>query len=87
MSKGYERGINRSSRPEVLCKKGAPRNPAKPTGKHPRQGLPINKATGLRSATPPPVTLQPAPPSEPREIPQNTLLTERPRWLLPNKNR
>ena len=25
MRKGYEREINRSSRPEVLCRKGAPR--------------------------------------------------------------
>ena len=72
MSKGYETGINRSSRPEVLCKKDASKNPTKPTGKHPRQSLPVNRATGLRPATllkmetPPPT---PPPPSEPREIP------------------
>ena len=33
----------------------------------------------IKMETPPP-----APPSEPREIPQNTPLTERLRWLLPN---
>ena len=76
MSKGYERGINRSSRPEVLCKKGAPRNSTKPTGKHLRQSLPVNRATGLRAVTLLKMeTLPPAPSSEPREIPQNTPLT------------
>ena len=73
MRKGYERRINRGSRPEVLCRKGAPINPTKPTGKHPCRSLPINKVTGLRPATLLKMeTLAQAPSSEPREIPQNT---------------
>ena len=42
---------HRSSRPEVLCKKGVPRNFAKFTGKHMCQSLLFNKLAGLRLAT------------------------------------
>ena len=45
LRKGYEGGINRCSHPEVLCRKGTPRNPTKPTGKHPCQSLPTNRVT------------------------------------------
>ena len=38
----------RSSRPEMLCKKGVIRNFAKFTGKQPSQRLFFNKVTGLR---------------------------------------
>ena len=41
----------RSSRPEVLCKKGVPENVAKFTGKHLCQILFLNKVTGIRLAT------------------------------------
>ena len=41
----------RSSRPEVLCRKGVLRNFAKLTGKHLCQGLFFNKVAGLRAAT------------------------------------
>ena len=37
---------DRSSRPEVFCKKGVLRNFAKFTGKHPCQGLFFNKVAG-----------------------------------------
>ena len=41
----------RSSRPEVLCKKGVPKNFAKFTGKHLlRQSLFLNKVSGLRQS-------------------------------------
>ena len=39
--------IYRSSRPEVFCKKGAPRNFTRFTGKHLCQSLFLNKVTGL----------------------------------------
>ena len=42
---------NRSSRPEVFCKKGVLRNFAKFTGKYLCQGLFFNKVAGLRPAT------------------------------------
>ena len=42
---------HRSSGPEVLCKKGVPRNFAKFTGKHMCQSLFFNKVGGLRLAT------------------------------------
>ena len=42
---------NRSSRPEVFCKKGVFRNFAKFTGKHLCQKLFFNKVAGLRPAT------------------------------------
>ena len=41
----------RSSRPEMLCKKGVIRNFAKFTGKQPSQRLFFNKVTGLRPVT------------------------------------
>ena len=41
----------RSSRPDVLCKKGVLRNFAKFTGKHLCQRLFFNKVAGLRPAT------------------------------------
>ena len=41
----------RSSRPEVLCKKGVLRNFTKFTGKHLCQSLFLNKVAGLRPAT------------------------------------
>ena len=40
--------IVRSSRPEVLCKKGVVRNSAKFTGKDLCQSLYFNKTAGLR---------------------------------------
>ena len=40
--------ISRSSRPEVFCKKGIPRNFGKFTGKHLCQSLFFNKVTGLQ---------------------------------------
>ena len=43
--------IYRSSRPEVLRKKGALKNLAKFTGKHLRQSLFFNKVEGVRPAT------------------------------------
>ena len=43
--------MSRSSRPEVLCKKGVLRNFAKSTGKHLCQSLFFNKVAGLRFAT------------------------------------
>ena len=43
--------IYRSSRPEVLCKKGVLRNFTKFTGKHLCQNLFFNKVAGLRPAT------------------------------------
>ena len=43
--------LYRSSRSEVLCKKGALENFAKSTGKHLCQSLFFNKVTGLRFAT------------------------------------
>ena len=42
---------DRSSRPEVFCKKGVLRNFAKFTGKHLCQSLFFNKVAGLRPAT------------------------------------
>ena len=42
---------DRSSCPEVLCKKGVVRNFAKLTGKHLRQSLFLNKVAVLRPAT------------------------------------
>ena len=42
--------IFRSSRPEVFCKKGVPRNFAKRTGKHLCQRPFFNKVAGLRPA-------------------------------------
>ena len=42
---------SRSSRPGVLCKKGALRNFSKFTGKHLCQSLFFNKVAGLRPAT------------------------------------
>ena len=42
---------SRSSRHEVLCKKGVLRNFAKFTGKHLCQSLFLNKAAGLRPTT------------------------------------
>ena len=44
-------GFIRSSRPEVLCKKGALRNFSKFTGKHLCQSIFFKKAAGLRAAT------------------------------------
>ena len=41
----------RSSCPEVICKEGVLRNPAKFTRKHLWQSLFFNKVTGLRPAT------------------------------------
>ena len=41
----------RSSRPEVLCKKGVPRNFEKFTGKHLCQSVFFDKVAGLRPAT------------------------------------
>ena len=41
---------NRSSRPEVFCKKGVPRNFAKFTRKHLCQSLFFNKVADLRRA-------------------------------------
>ena len=41
--------MNRSSRPEVFCKKGDPKNFAKFTGKHLCKNLVFNKLAGLRS--------------------------------------
>ena len=46
-----ENKINRSSRPEVFCKKGVLRNFAKFTGKHLCNSLFFNKVAGLRPAT------------------------------------
>ena len=43
--------VFRSSRPDVLCKKGVLRNFAKFTRKHLCQSLFVNKVTGLRPAT------------------------------------
>ena len=43
--------INRSSRPEVFCKKGVLRNFTKFTGKHLCQSLFFNKVAGLKPAT------------------------------------
>ena len=40
--------MNRSSHPEVFCKKGVLKNFAKFTGKHPCQSLFFNKVAGLR---------------------------------------
>ena len=72
MRKGHERGINRSSRPEVLCRKGAPRNPSKPTGKDLCRSLPINRVTGIRPGTLLKMeTPAQAPSRELREIPKN----------------
>ena len=45
------KGSERSSRPEVFCKKGVFRNFAKFTGKHLYQSLFFNKVVGLRPAT------------------------------------
>ena len=42
---------DRSSRPEVFCKKGVLRNFAKFTGKHLCQSLFFNKVAGLRPST------------------------------------
>ena len=42
---------NRSSRPEVFCKKGVLRNSTKFTGKQLCQGLFFNKVAGLRHTT------------------------------------
>ena len=42
---------NRSSRPDVFCKKGVLRNFAKFTGQHLCQSLYFNKVAGLRAAT------------------------------------
>ena len=42
---------NRSSRPEVFCKKGVLRNFTKFTGKHLCQSLFFNKDEGLRPTT------------------------------------
>ena len=47
--KGYS--PDRSSRPEVFCKKSVLRNFAKFTGKHLRQSLFFNKVAGLIFAT------------------------------------
>ena len=44
-------GFIRSSRPEVLCKKGALRNFSTFTGKHLCQSIFFKKAAGLRAAT------------------------------------
>ena len=41
----------RSCRPDVLCKKGVPRNFAKFTGEHLCQSLYVNKVGGLGIAT------------------------------------
>ena len=43
--------ISRSSRPEVFCKKGFPRNFTKLTGTHLCQSLFLNKVAGLRPST------------------------------------
>ena len=43
--------INRSTRPDVFCKKRVLRNFAKFTGKHLCQSLFFNKVAGLRPAT------------------------------------
>ena len=43
--------MNRSSRPEVFCKKGVLRNFAKFTGKHLCQILFVNEVAGLRPAS------------------------------------
>ena len=43
--------MDRSSCPEVFCKKGALKNLAKLTGKHLRQSLFFNKVAGVRPAT------------------------------------
>ena len=40
-----------SSRLEVLCKKGVPRNFAKFTGKHLSQSIFFNKVTGLKQVS------------------------------------
>ena len=56
------RGIYRRSRPEVLCRKDAPRNPTKPTGKHPG----LRPVTLLKMETP-----AQAPSRKPRKIPKN----------------
>ena len=45
------RTVYRSSRPEVLCKKGVLRNFTKFTGKHLCQSLFFSKVAGLRPAT------------------------------------
>ena len=42
---------DRSSRPDVFCKKGVLRKFVKFTGKHFRQSLFFNKVVGLRAAT------------------------------------
>ena len=44
---GKEEFINRSSRPEVFCRKGVLRNFAKFTGKHLCQSLFFSKVAGL----------------------------------------
>ena len=48
---GREEFSNRSSRPEVFCRKGVLRNFAKFTGKHLCHSLFFNKVAGLRPAT------------------------------------
>ena len=78
MRKRYERGINRSSRLEVLCRKRAPRNPTKPTGKPLHRSLPINSVTGLRPATLLKIeTPAQAPSSKPCKIPETPKLQEK----------
>ena len=47
LKKGHNFFKFRGSRLEVLCKKGAPRNFAKFTGKHLCQSLFFNKVAGL----------------------------------------
>ena len=46
-----ENNSHRSSRPEVLCRKGVLRNFAKLTGKHLCRSLFFNKVAGLRPGT------------------------------------
>ena len=73
MRKKYERGINRSSRLEVLPEKALPE-------------IPQNQQENTRAGTSLSTESQAEPPSELREIPKTSPapLTERLQWLLPN---
>ena len=74
--------IDRSSRPELLCKKIVLRNFAKFTGKQLCQSLFFNQVAGLRPVTLLKKRLGQVFSSEFGEISKNTFFTEHIRWLL-----
>ena len=71
----------RSSRLEMFCKKGVPKNLAKFTGKHQCQSLFFNKVTGLRPATLKKETLVHVFSCEFFEVLKNTFFTECLLWM------